>query len=149
MRPERVISRSARWPAGPVADLVAETVGAEPGPGLLAGISGAAGNPLFVTELLGALIEEGAIGTAGGRAEVAELTLPPTLRLTILRRLSFQSDDTLATLRAAAILGSGFSLTDLAAVTGGPPPTCPWRWPRRSGRGSSRTTAPSCGSGMT
>ena len=70
--------------AGPVADLVAETVGAEPGPGLLAGISGAAGNPMFVTELLGALIEEGAIGTAGGLAEVAELTLPPTLRLTIL-----------------------------------------------------------------
>ncbi len=105
---------------GPVADLVTETVGAEPGPGLLAGISGAAGNPMFVTELLGALIEEGAIGTAGGLAEVAELTLPPTLRLTILRRLSFQSDDTLATLRAAAILGSGFSLADLATVTGRP-----------------------------
>jgi len=75
---------------------------------------------LFVTELLGALLEDGAIGTAGGLAEVAELTLPPTLRLTILRRLSFQSDDTLATLRAAAILGSGFSLTDLATVTGRP-----------------------------
>ena len=42
-----------------VADLVADTVAAAPGPGLLAGISGAAGNPLFVTELLAALAEEG------------------------------------------------------------------------------------------
>ena len=55
----------------------------------MAGISGAAGNPLFVTELLAALAQEGAIETTGGRAEVAEMTLPPTLRLTILRRLSF------------------------------------------------------------
>ena len=51
-----------------VAELVAEAVAAVPGPGLLAGISGAAGNPLFVTELLGALAQEGAIEThaAGG-----------------------------------------------------------------------------------
>ena len=103
-----------------VADLVAETVAAEPGPGLLARISGAAGNPLFVTELVGALVQEGAIETAGGRAEAAELTLPPTLRLTILRRLSFLPEDTLQELRVASILGSGFSLADLATVTGRP-----------------------------
>ena len=103
-----------------VAGLVAETVAAEPGPGLLARISGAAGNPLFVTELVGALVQEGAIETAGGRAEAAELTLPPTLRLTILRRLSFLPEDTLQELRVASILGSGFSLADLATVTGRP-----------------------------
>jgi len=101
-----------------VVELVTETVAAEPGPALLAGITGAAGNPLFVTELLGALAQEGAIRTAAGRAEVAEITLPPTLRLTILRRLSFLADDTLQALRAASILGSGFTLTDLATVTG-------------------------------
>ena len=44
--------------------------------------------------------------------------LPPTLRLTILRRLSFLPEPTLVALRSAAILGSGFSLTDLATVTG-------------------------------
>ena len=103
-----------------VRDLVASQVAAEPGPGLLAQISGAAGNPLFITELLGALAQEGAVEAAGGRAEVAERTLPPTLRLTILRRLSFLSADTLQALRTASILGSGFSLTDLATVTGGP-----------------------------
>ena len=101
-----------------VVELVTETIAAEPGPALLAGISGAAGNPLFVTELLGALAQEGAIRTSAGQAEVAEVTLPPTLRLTILHRLSFLPDDTLRALRAASILGSGFTLTDLAVVTG-------------------------------
>jgi DNA-binding CsgD family transcriptional regulator len=103
-----------------VAGLVAEMVDAEPGPGLLARISGATGNPLFVTELVGALAQEGAIETAGGRAETGELGLPPTLRLTILRRLSFLPEDTLQALRVASILGSGFSLADLATVSGRP-----------------------------
>jgi DNA-binding CsgD family transcriptional regulator len=101
-----------------VHDLVADTVAAEPGPGLLAEVSGAAGNPLFITELIGAIFQEGAVKTAGGLAEVTETTLPPTLRLTILRRLSFLPAETLQALRAASILGSGFSLTDLATVTG-------------------------------
>ena len=103
-----------------VAGLVAQAVAAEPGPRLLAQVSGAAGNPLFVTELLGALAQEGAIATAGGRAEVAQPVLPPTLRLTILRRVSFLPEPALLALRSASILGSGFSLTDLATVTGLP-----------------------------
>src|SRR5207244_4135482 len=44
--------------------------------------------------------------------------LPPTLRLTILRRISFLADDTLQALRFASVLGTGFTLTDLAEVTG-------------------------------
>ncbi len=103
-----------------VAGLVAETVAAEPGPRLLAEVAGAGGNPLFVTELLGAIVQESAIQIAGGQAEVAEIALPPTLRLTILRRLSSLPGDTLQALRSASILGSGFSLTDLATVTARP-----------------------------
>src|SRR5258708_4133315 len=109
----------APLPGGAVRDLVADAVGAEPGPGLLAETAGAGGNPLFVTELVGALLQEGTVRVAGGRAEVAHPTLPPTLRLTILRRLSFLPDATVQALRAASILGSVFSLTDLATVTGG------------------------------
>ncbi len=103
-----------------VTGLVAEAVAAEPGPGLLAEMAGAGGNPLFVTELLGALAMEGAIETAAGRAELAEVSLPPTLRLTILRRLSFLPEQALQALQAASILGSSFSLTDLATVTARP-----------------------------
>jgi len=64
-------------------------------------------------------VQEGTVQMAGGRAEVAHATLPPTLRLTILRRLSFLPDATLQALRAASVLGSSFSLTDLATITGG------------------------------
>lgn len=78
-----------------VAHLVAEAVAAEPGPGLLREIAGAGGNPLFVTELLAAIRQDGILQTMHGRADVAGLTLPPTLRLTILRRLSFLPEDTL------------------------------------------------------
>jgi predicted ATPase len=103
-----------------VAGLVAQAVAADPGPRLLAEVAGAAGNPLFVTELLGALAQEEAITTVGGRAEVAETVLPPTLRLTILRRVSFLPEPALQALRSASVLGSAFSLTDLATVTGRP-----------------------------
>jgi len=103
-----------------VSDLVSETLAAEPGPGLLAEVSGAAGNPLFVTELLAALRQEGAIQVRERRAEVAEATLPPTLRLTILRRLSFLPKETLQVLQVASILGSAFFLTDLTLISGRP-----------------------------
>ena len=46
--------------------------------------------------------------------------MPPTLRLTILRRLSFLPDDTLHALRAASILGSGFTITDLSVTMARP-----------------------------
>ena len=71
-----------------------------------------------MTELVAAMAEEGSLRVAGGRAEAAEVTLPPTLRLTILRRVSFLPGSTLQMLQAASILGPGFSLTDLSVVTG-------------------------------
>ncbi len=103
-----------------VSRLVAEIVDAEPGPRLLAKMAGAAGNPLFVTELVGAIIQEGILQTGGGQAEVAEMTLPPSLRLTILRRLGFLAGDTLQALQSASILGSSFTVTELSAITGSP-----------------------------
>jgi DNA-binding CsgD family transcriptional regulator len=106
-------------PAEAVRDLVADAVAAEPGPTLLAEADGAGGNPLFITELVGALMQEGTVQVVGQRAEVTHATLPPTLRLTIQRRLSFLPDATVQALRAASILGSSFSLTDLATITGG------------------------------
>src|SRR5690242_15982172 len=101
-----------------VTELVTDAVGAAPGRRLQAGISGAAGNPLFVTELLGALAREQMITIAGGQAEVADSTMPTALRLTILRRISFLAESTLQALRFASVLGTGFTLADLAEVTG-------------------------------
>lgn len=97
--------------------LVTDVVAAEPGRKLMAEVSGAGGNPLFVTELLAAITQGEAVQTVNGRAEVAEFALPPTLRLTILRRLSFLPDHTLEALRPASVLGSSFSVTELATTT--------------------------------
>ena len=101
-----------------VRQLVRLLVSGEPGPRLLEEAEGAAGNPLFLTELLGALLQDGSMATtAEGVAEVTRTTLPPTLRLTILRRLAFLPGETLDALQAASILGSRFELRDLATVT--------------------------------
>ena len=99
-----------------VRELVADAVAVEPDPELMAEISPAGGNPLFVTELLAALAQDGAITTSGGRPKAGRMALPPTLRLTIVRRLSFLSEETLQVLQVASILGSNFTLIDLATV---------------------------------
>lgn len=101
-----------------VLDLLGDLLDAELGPGLVDGVAGAAGNPLFVIELVRALELEGSIRVSEGRADVEELVLPPSLRLTIVRRIGFLPPGTLEALRACSVLGSPFSVTDLATTTG-------------------------------
>ena len=103
---------------GEVAEMVGQHLGAKPGPRLLHRVAGAAGNPLFVSEMVAALLEDGAIARVDGVADVADVALPPPLRLTILRRMSGLRDVTLETLRAAAILGATFDVADLVTITG-------------------------------
>ena len=86
------------------------------GPSPLEELAGAAGNPLFIGELVKALGEADAIRVVDGRAEIHDVSFPPSLRLTILRRLSFLDDDVLDLLRVASALGSTFSLRDAATV---------------------------------
>lgn len=97
------------------ADLAGEVAGLPAGPGLLGQVEGAGGNPLYVIELVRALADEGAIEVRGGRAEARRASPPPSLRLTVLRRLSLLPEDSLNLLRLASILGT-FSLAELAAV---------------------------------
>jgi predicted ATPase len=112
-----------RVPLPPLADpavdaLVNQLLGAPPGAQLLATVADAAGNPFFLEELVEALRIEGAIELVDGRAELEDVLLPPSLRLTILTRLAFLSKETLETLRVASVLGASFSPNDLAAVLG-------------------------------
>lgn len=104
--------------ADDVAELVRRHVDAEPGARLLQLVAGAAGNPLFVSEMVSALLEEGSISLADGVADVRDVSLPAPLRLTILRRMTGLGEVTLETLRAAATLGATFDIADLVAVTG-------------------------------
>ncbi|MGH3815268.1 MAG: helix-turn-helix transcriptional regulator [Pseudonocardiaceae bacterium] len=103
----------------PTVIALAEAVaGAPPGMVLSGQLSWAAGNPLFVIELIKALREQGSLALRQGRAEVADLSLPQTLPLTILRRVSNLAPQTLEVLRVAAVLGREFSVAELSMVTG-------------------------------
>ena len=132
-----------------VTDLVADMVTAAPGRRLLAGISGAAGNPLFVTEMLGALAQEGMIETSGGRAEVAQVTLPPTLRLTILRRLASCPATPCRRCGPPRSWGPASPLPTCRPRRPGPRWSSSRRWREGSPGGCWRTMATGCGSATT
>ena len=102
-----------------VAELVGALAGGRPDAGLLRLASGAAGNPLYLTELLGALARADGIAlTRSGGARLTAGTAPGSLPGAIADRIGFVSASTRQVLQAAALLGVGFALADLAAVLG-------------------------------
>jgi DNA-binding CsgD family transcriptional regulator len=109
-------------PEDAVLRIAGAVLGAAPGLQLRERIAAAAGNPLFVVELLRALQQEGLISKVDDTAEVRQPLVPVNLRQTLLRRYSFLTADTLALLRMASILGPSFSMTELAAVCERRPP---------------------------
>jgi predicted ATPase len=119
-------SEATELPLGPLDEaattrLVEQLVGAPPGPGLLRQVAGAGGNPLFVTELVGALLRDHSIELgSSGTAELTTVGMPSSLPLLILHRLSFLAPATLELLRVASVLGSSFAVTDLSLVVGRP-----------------------------
>jgi DNA-binding CsgD family transcriptional regulator len=86
------------------------------GTSLIQQLSRAGGNPLFAAELIHTLEREGALHLRGGVVEAADTPLPPTVRMAILRRLRPLDPHTLHVVRMAALLGSRFSVADLAVV---------------------------------
>jgi DNA-binding NarL/FixJ family response regulator/tetratricopeptide (TPR) repeat protein len=102
-----------------VTDLVAALAGGRPGDGLLQLADGAAGNPLYVTELVAALARgSGLTVTEGGAAELAGGSAPGSLSAAIADRLGFVTGPVREVLRAAALLGVDFAVSDLAVVLG-------------------------------
>jgi len=100
-----------------VAALVTAMVGAAPGHGLRRLTTQAAGNPLYVRELVDALLREQAvqISTAADVAPSRE-QLPVSLAAVLDDRLSSVSAETAQLMRTAALLGGRFAVTDLAVV---------------------------------
>jgi ATP/maltotriose-dependent transcriptional regulator MalT len=101
-----------------VAELVASAVGGTPGARLLRLAAGAAGNPLYVTELVDALARARALQEGDGRVEVTGVRPPASLAAAIADRLEFLSTPARDVLRAAALLGADFSVCELAVVVG-------------------------------
>ncbi|MEV6823883.1 AAA family ATPase [Amycolatopsis sp. NPDC051102] len=109
--------RVGRLTGPAVLELVAELAGGKPGNRLEQLADGAAGNPLYLTELLDALTRGACL--AVDDAGIAELTggpAPDSLPEAIADRLGFLSERTRTVLRAAALLGVGFSVADLTVV---------------------------------
>jgi DNA-binding CsgD family transcriptional regulator len=115
LAPRLHLTLTALAPAA-VTQLVEGMLAAPPGPRLLAEVGGGGGNPLYVTELVQSLLDEGDLDWTRAEVEMKGTELPRTLRLTMLRRLGFLSEPTLELLHAAAVLGRTFALGDLSTV---------------------------------
>ncbi len=94
------------------------------GPALRRAVAQAAGNPLYVREMVDALTRERRLRWDGGTAELVDGrgAVPVSLAAAIAGRLGFVSDQTLGVLRLAALLGAEFSVTDLGVVADRPVP---------------------------
>jgi DNA-binding CsgD family transcriptional regulator len=102
-----------------VAELVATLAGGRPGDKLMRLADGAAGNPLYVTELVAALARNSSLTiTDSGIAELLSGPAPSSLSAAIADRLDFVSGPVREVLQAAALLGVDFAVPDLATVLG-------------------------------
>jgi predicted ATPase len=103
-----------------VARLVADLVGAPPSPRLTAHLGLAGGNPLYLREVVLALRRDARITVDGA---VADLVgdggeLPGSLAAAIARHLGFLSPAARSMMQTATVLGPGFSVDELRALTG-------------------------------
>ena len=107
---------------GPLAEpdvtaVVTAMVGAVPGEGLRRLAAHAAGNPLYLRELVDALMREQAVEIRPVADIVARSEqLPASLPAVLDGRLSSVSEETAQLLRAAALFGGKFAVTDLSVV---------------------------------
>ena len=111
--------RLGRLTAAAVAELITALLGGKPDEKLLRLADGAAGNPLYITELAAALDRSSSVTVTGaGRAELTSGCAPSSLSAAIADRLGFVSGPVREVLRAAALLGVDFAMRDLAIVLG-------------------------------
>ena len=104
-------------PETDVTSLVTAMVGAPPGDALRRLTAQAAGNPLYVRELVDALVREQALQIRPtAELTLAEEQLPVSLAAVLADRLSSVPAETAQMLRTAALLGGRFTVTDLALV---------------------------------
>jgi DNA-binding CsgD family transcriptional regulator len=105
-------------PETDVTALVTAMLGYPPGDALRALLAQTAGNPLYLRELIDALVRERAI-EIGSVAEVSASggPLPESLAAVLNDRLTSVSNEAAQLLRTATLLGGTFAVTDLAVVS--------------------------------
>jgi predicted ATPase len=83
-----------------------------------------AGNPLFVTETVRALLQDGTLAWDGGRVTLTDaplIGLPVTLRAVLGARIDALPDDAREALGVASVIGIRFTADRLADLLGGTP----------------------------
>jgi DNA-binding CsgD family transcriptional regulator len=102
------------------AEMVRHLIGVPPGPALARQLTAAGGNPLYLRELIDALARTSRLHLDAEQAELhgGSSGLPGTLSAAIERRLRFLTEPVISALRMAAVLGTAFTVADLAIVTG-------------------------------
>jgi tetratricopeptide (TPR) repeat protein len=99
------------------AELVASLAGGMPDSQLLRLASDAAGNPLYITELVAALARGSRLAITGnGEATITAGPAPRSLAAAIADRLGFIAVPAREVLRSASLLGVEFDVTDLASL---------------------------------
>jgi DNA-binding CsgD family transcriptional regulator len=100
-----------------VSVLVAALVGGTPDTEMLRLAQGAAGNPFYVTELVAAVARGANVAmNDNGAVDLADESMPKVLAAAIRDRLGFVGAQVRDVLRAAALLGVDFAVSDLAIV---------------------------------
>jgi hypothetical protein len=104
---------------GDVVDMAGRLAAGAPGPKLSEELLRAGGNPLYVRELVEALVRDGLVEVINGVAELraGAGATPASLTAAIGRRLVFLTDDTIKALRMAALLGKEFDVGHWQVVT--------------------------------
>lgn len=107
--------------ADEVTRLAAVLLGASPAHELVGLLGGCAGNPLLIVELLASLRHAMLIAPSGDTVELVphtgQLQLPTSLTDLVRQRMAGLDEDLQAVATVAALLGTRFTLGDLAVVT--------------------------------
>jgi DNA-binding CsgD family transcriptional regulator/tetratricopeptide (TPR) repeat protein len=101
----------------PDVDAIAQSeLGLPPAPELSAVLAKAAGNPLWVVEMIRSLSAERRLRSRDGAVEPTSTELPDSLRELVVRRLRYLPETTIELLQITAVLGDAVSIDDVGAV---------------------------------
>ncbi|HEY0575949.1 MAG TPA: AAA family ATPase [Pseudonocardia sp.] len=103
-----------------VAELASEVMEASPDQALLELAADAAGNPFFLVELLRGLREERLVRIEDGEARLVDARLPERVAASMRHRLARLSESARQLAVAAASLGRGFTVGELASMMRAP-----------------------------
>jgi DNA-binding CsgD family transcriptional regulator len=106
---------------GTVTEIIIDTLGARPYPGLVALAAGAGGNAALLAELLTGLLEEDRVRITDGRARSASSRPPHRVRAAVGRRLDVLGPRTRHLVTVSAVMGRTFAPEHLAEILGTTP----------------------------